>query len=53
MFNRLTTLALLIMSFMLVLTVSTVSAHDAGADVNTPPGLAKTTDKVVNGGRIP
>ena len=53
MFNRLTTLALLIMSFMLVLTVSTVSAHDAGADLNNPPGLAKTTDKVVNGGRYP
>ena len=44
MFNRLTTLGLLIMSFMLVLTVSTVSAHVTATDLNNPPTLAKTTD---------
>ena len=44
MFNRLTTLGLLIMSFMLVLTVSTVSAHVIATDLNNPPTLAKTTD---------
>ena len=44
MFNRLTTLGLLIMSFMLVLTVGTVSAHETATDLENPPTLAKTTD---------
>ena len=44
MFNRLTTLGLLIMSFMLVLTVGTVSAHETATDLDNPPTLEKTTD---------
>ena len=53
MFNRLTTLALLVMSFMLVLTVSTVSAHAIATDLTNPPALSKTTDDTVDGGRYP
>ena len=44
MFKRLTKLPLLIMSLILVLTVSTVAAHEATSDLNNPPALEKTTD---------
>ena len=53
MFKRLTRLPLLIMSLILVLTVSTVAAHETTGDLNNPPALEKTTDKVVDGGRYP
>ena len=44
MFKRLTRLPLLIMSLILVLTVSTVAAHETTSDINNPPALEKTTD---------